>query len=337
MTEYFNNVTFANPEWFWLFLVIPFLVLWYVLKRHNQTPPVIISSLEGFKVKQGVLPKLKPLLFVLKMLGLSLLITAMARPRTVEVSENVQTERGIDIVLTIDVSASMLARDLKPNRLKALKKVAMEFVKNRPSDRIGLVIYAGESYTKIPVTSDKRLVLNALHSLDFKNGLKGGTAIGMGLATAVNGLKNSKAKSKVVILMTDGVNNAGFIDPYTAAELAAEYNIKVYTIGIGTNGMALSPVAILPNGQFQYARVEVKIDDELMTDIAKETGGQYFRATDNQKLQQIYQEINQMEKTELKSIIYKSYHEKYRPLLIIAGLLFLIEFLLRYSVFRSFV
>ncbi len=337
MTDYFHNITFANPGWFWLLLVIPPLVLWYILKRHQQTAPLKISSLNGFRTKQGLLPRLKPVLFVLKMLGLIFLITAMARPRTMEVSKKVETKNGIDIVLAVDISASMLARDLKPNRMEALKDVATNFVKGRPNDRIGVVVYAGAAYTKTPVTSDRRIVLNAIKSIRFEDDIKQGTAIGMGLATAINRLKDSKAKSKVIILMTDGVNNAGFIDPYTAAELAAKYHIKVYTIGLGTNGSALTPVGIYPNGQFQFARMPVQIDTKLLKTIAKETGGQYFRATDKDKLQQIYNEIDKMEKTKIKEYTYKSYTEKYKPLVIIAGIFFLFEFLLRYTIFRSFV
>ncbi len=337
MVDYFNDITFAHPGWFWGLLVIPFLVLWYVLKRHQQTPAVKISSLKGFQVKQGILPRLRPLLFAFRMLGLVLLITAMATPQTVEVSKRVETKNAIDIVLAIDVSASMLARDFTPNRLEATKEVAATFVKNRPNDRIGLVIYAGESYTKVPVTSDKRIVLNAIHNISYNGILKDGTAIGMGLATAINRLKNSEAKSKVVILMTDGVNNAGFIAPKTAAELAVKFGIKVYTIGVGSNGYASSPVAILPNGKFHFARVKVQIDEDLMKAIAQKTGGQYFRATDEHKLQQIYDEINKLEKTKVKEFTYTNYTDKYRPLVILGGIFLLLEFVLRYTLFRSFV
>lgn len=337
MVEYFNNITFEDPGWFWLFLLIPFLVIWYILKRHKQTAAVTISSLKGFKVKQGLLPRLKPVLFVLQMIGLVLLITAMAQPRKVEVTRTTDSKQGIDIVMAMDISGSMLAKDLKPDRLQALKSVAKKFVKGRPNDRIGLVIYAGESYTKTPVTSDKRIVMNALNDLEYDRDIEDGTAIGMGLSTAVNRLKDSKAESKVVILLTDGVNNTGYIDPETAAELAESYAIKVYTIGIGSNGTALTPVGIKPNGEFHYERVPVKIDDDLMKDIAQKTGGQYFRATDKNKLEQIYDEIDKMEKTDLEEHVYHSYTEKFRPLVILAGIIFLMEFLLRYTVFRSFV
>lgn len=239
--------------------------------------------------------------------------------------------------MSIDVSASMLAKDLVPNRLEALKKVASEFIQGRPNDRIGLVEYAGESYTKTPITSDKAIVLRSLRDIKYNTIIEGGTAIGMGLATSVNRLKDSQAKSKVIILLTDGVNNSGFIDPKIASELALEYGIKVYTIGLGTNGMALSPINVLPNGNFQYGRVKVEIDEALLQEISDVTGGAYFRATNNKKLKEIYNEINKLEKTEVEEFKYYNYEEKFRPLVLLAGFLLLFELLLRYTVFRSFV
>lgn len=337
MGEYFRDVVFENPGWFWLLLVIPILVVWYILNRNKQTAAVRISSLKGFKTKQGIIPRLKPILFIFQMLGLALLITAMARPRKMEVTKKAETKRGIDIVMAMDVSGSMLARDLKPDRLQALKEVATDFVGERPNDRIGLVIYAGESYTLTPVTSDRDIVLNALKGIEYDRDIEDGTAIGMGLSTAVNRLKDSDAESRVVILLTDGVNNTGYIDPHTATELAKRYHIKVYTIGLGTNGRALSPVAIKPNGEFQFERIPVEIDEELMKEIAKKTGGRYYRATDREKLREIYDEINKLEKSDIKEYTYRNYTEKFRPLLIVGGIFFLLEFLLRYTVFRSFV
>jgi Ca-activated chloride channel family protein len=333
----FEGIEFVNKEFFWLLLALPLAILWYVLKHNKQTAELKISSLKGFKITNSLLPKFRHLLFVLRLVALALLITALARPQSVDVSTKTKTTRGIDIVMAIDVSASMLAKDLSPNRLEALKKVAAEFIKGRPNDRIGLVEYAGESYTKTPITSDKAIVLRSLKSIKYNTIIEGGTAIGMGLATAVNRLKDSKATSKVIILLTDGVNNSGFIDPKIASELAVEYGIKTYTIGLGTNGMALSPVAILPNGSFQYGRIQVEIDEELLKEIAQVTGGKYFRATDNKKLEEIYEEINKLEKTEIEEFKYYNYEEKYRPLVILAILLLLIELLLRYTVFRSFV
>ena len=333
----FEGIEFANKDMFWLLLMLPLAVLWYIFKYKKQTAELKVSSLKGFKITSTWLPKAKHLLFVMRLLALSLLIVAIARPQSVDVSTKTKTTRGIDIVMAIDVSASMLAKDLSPNRLEALKDVASDFIKGRPNDRIGLVEYAGESYTKTPITSDKAIVLRSLNEIRYNTIIEGGTAIGMGLATSVNRLKDSKAKSKVIILLTDGVNNSGFIDPKIASELAVEYGIKVYTIGLGTNGMALSPVAILPNGDFQYARIQVEIDEILLKEIAKVTGGEYFRATDNKKLEEIYNEINKLEKTEVEEFKYSNYEELYRPLVLIAlGLLFF-EFLMRQTIFRSFV
>lgn len=332
-----QGITFENKIFFWLLLALPMAILWYVLKHKHQTAELKISSLKGFKAKQSWLPKLKHALFALRLIALALLITALARPRTSETKSKTKTTRGIDIVMAIDVSASMLAKDLRPNRLEALKDVASEFIKGRPNDRIGLVEYAGESYTKTPITSDKAIVLRSLDDIKYNTIIEGGTAIGMGLATSVNRLKDSKAKSKVIILLTDGVNNSGAINPTIASELAVEFGIKVYTIGLGTNGMALSPVAILPNGRFQYDRVQVEIDEELLKSIATATGGKYFRATNNQKLAEIYDEINKLEKTEIDEIKFTTYQEHFRPFVIAAMLLLLLEYVMRITVFRSFI
>ncbi len=332
-----EGIEFLNKELFWLLLALPIAVAWYVFKNKQQTATLKMSSLKGFKLTNSALPKLKHGLFVLRLLALALLITALARPRSVEVSTKTKTTKGIDILMAIDVSASMLAKDLKPNRLEALKNVASEFIAQRPNDRIGLVEYAGESYTKTPITSDKAVVLQSLKSIEYNTIIEGGTAIGMGLATAVNRLKDSKAKSKVIILLTDGVNNTGFIDPRTASELAVEYGIKTYTIGLGTNGMALSPVAVDRAGRFVYDRVQVEIDEALLKEIAKATGGEYFRATNNKKLEEIYGEINKLEKTEIEEFKFSNYDEKFRPLVLLAGLLLLVELALRFTVFRSFI
>lgn len=333
----FENFTFENPQFFWLFLLLPLAIAWYIWKRNKQLAALKISTIKGFKVSSSWLTKLRPLLFLFRLVALSLIITAMARPRTVDISTKTKTTKGIDIVMAIDVSASMLAKDLRPNRLEALKDVAAEFIKDRPNDRIGLVVYAGESFTKTPITSDKSIVLGAMNDVRYDNVLENGTAIGMGLATSVNRLKDSKAKSKVIILLTDGSNNAGFIDPKIASELAVEYGIKTYTIGLGTNGMALAPVAMMPNGTFQFGRVQVEIDEGLLKEIAKATGGKYFRATNNKKLEEIYKEIDKLEKTDVEEFKFYNYEEKFRSLVLLAGFLIFIEFLLRYTVFRSFI
>ncbi|AOZ98974.1 vWA domain-containing protein [Flavobacterium commune] len=331
------KITFLNPEFFWLFLLIPLAIIWLVLKRNQQSATLKVSSIKGFKTAPSLLAKLKPYLNVLRLLALSSLIVAMARPRTVDISNKTKTTKGIDIVMAVDVSGSMLAKDLKPNRMEALKRVAIDFVEQRPNDRIGLVVYASEAYTKTPVTSDKLIVEEAIASIKYDNVLKDGTGIGMGLATAVNRLKDSQAKSKVIILLTDGVNNAGFIEPETAADIAKQYGIKVYTIGIGTNGMAEFPYAIGPNGQFLFQMMKVEIDERLMRSIAQKTDGRYFRATSNSKLEEIYAEINKLETTEIEELKFYDYDEKYRAFVWLAGLLVLVEIGLRNTVYRSFI
>jgi Ca-activated chloride channel homolog len=331
------KITFLNPEFFWLFLLIPLAIVWLILKRNQQSATLKVSSVKGFRTKPSTMARLKPYLNVLRLLALASLIIAMARPRTVDISNRTKTTKGIDIVMAVDVSGSMLAKDLKPNRMEALKRVATDFVEQRPNDRIGLVVYASEAYTKTPVTSDKAIVEQAIQSIKYDNVLQDGTGIGMGLATAVNRLKDSKAKSKVIILLTDGVNNAGFIEPETAADIAKQYGIKVYTIGIGTNGMAEFPYAVTPSGQFLFKMMKVEIDERLMKSIASKTDGTYFRATSNSKLAEIYNEINKLETTEIQELKFYDYDEKYRPFVWLAGILLLIEIGLRNTVYRSFI
>ena len=227
-----NNFEFHNPEFLWLLILIPLTAVWFFFMRKKETAVLTVSNLKGFRTKNSILPKVKPLLAVIRLIALALLIVALARPRNVAVSKKIKANKGIDIVMAIDVSASMLAKDLKPNRLEALKVVATDFVNRRPNDRIGIVVYAGESFTQTPITSDKRITKRTISQIKWGQ-LDGGTAIGMGLGSAVNRLKDSEAKSKVIILLTDGVNNSGFVDPKTATELAKGLNIKVYTIGIG--------------------------------------------------------------------------------------------------------
>ena len=330
-----ENISFANPEFFWLLLLLPLAILWYFFKRNEQSASLKISSLKGFS-SASILPKLKPLLYIFRVLALAAIIVAMARPQTEDISTRTKTTKGIDIVMAIDVSSSMLARDLKPNRLSALKEVAADFIRQRPNDRIGLVAYAGEAFTKTPITSDKSIVLNSLREITYGQ-LNDGTAIGMGLATSVNRLKESKAISKIIILLTDGVNNSGFIEPQTAADLAIEYGIKSYTIGLGTNGNALSPIAYNADGSFRYGMRQVEIDEKLLQEIADVTGGKYFRATDNEKLEAIYDEINKLEKTEIEEFKYYKYEEKFRPWVLLAGALLLLEWVFRNTFFRSFI
>jgi len=332
-----SNFEFLNPEFLWLLILIPLLAVWYFLVRKKDAAVLTVPSIKGFKTKSSIISKLKPILGLLRLLALVAIIVALARPRNVSVSKKTKSNKGIDIVMAIDVSASMLARDLKPNRLEALKKVAVDFVDRRPNDRIGIVVYAGESFTQTPITSDKGIVKRTISSLQWGQ-LDGGTAIGMGLGSGVNRLKESKAKSKVIILLTDGVNNSGNIDPRTATELAKELGIKVYTIGIGTNGMADFPWSKDPRtGLLNFRKQQVEIDEALLKDIAKETNGKYFRATDNETLKEIYNEIDKLEKTKIEEFKYYNYQEMYRDLVFLALGFLLLEFLLRNTLFKSFI
>jgi Ca-activated chloride channel homolog len=332
-----KELSFLHPAFLFLLLLLPVVFAWHFWQKDKQSPALKMSSLSGFNNSSTILSKLKPYLFVLRILALSFIIIALARPRTANISDQTKSTRGIDIVMAIDVSGSMLAKDLKPNRLEALKKVAYSFAESRTNDRLGIVVYAAESYTKTPVTSDKAIILESINDIQFDNIIQDGTGIGMGLSTAINRLKESKAKSKVIILLTDGVNNAGFIEPETAAQIASKYNIKVYTIGIGTNGNAPFPYGYSPTGEIMYKLMPVEIDEKVMRNIAKNTGGKYFRATDNQSLKEIYKSIDLLEKTEIKELKFYDYDELFRPFVIIAGLLLLLEFILKNTVFKSFI
>lgn len=331
-----REITFVNPQFFLLFLLLPLLVVWQWFWRKKETPSVLFSSLQGIQGIQTWRTQFRFILFVLRLLAISFLIIALARPRSSSEISKTKVTEGIDIILAIDVSESMLAMDLKPNRIEALKRVASQFIRDRVSDRIGIVVYSGESYTKVPATTDKNIVLQSLS--EIKHGeIEDGTAIGMGLGTAINRLKDSKTKSKVIILMTDGVNNTGVIDPLSASELAKQYGIRVYTIGIGTNGKALSPIAYNPDGSWQYGMVPVEIDEKLLTQIAQTTGGHYFRATDNRKLVQIYTEIDKLEKSKIEELKYYQYQEKFRLWAFLALVCIVGEFALRHTIFRGFV
>ena len=331
------KIQFLNPEFLWILIVVPIAITWFIFKKNKLNNSISIPNTSALLSQSSILPKLKPFLNILRIFSLIFIIIALARPQIIDVSTKVKNNQGIDIVMAIDVSASMLAKDLKPNRLEALKNVASNFILDRTNDRIGLVEYAGESYTKTPITSDKNIIIKSLKEINYNTIIEGGTAIGMGLATSVNRIKDSKAKSKVIILLTDGVNNAGFIDPNTAAELAIEYGIKIYTIGIGTNGMALSPVGVDNNGKFSYAKIQVEIDEDLLIEIAEITGGKYFRATDNKKLQEIYGEINKLEKSDIEEIKYYNHEEKYRLYILLAIIFLTTELILKYTLFRSFI
>lgn len=327
MTDYF-----ANPGFLYLLLVLVPMIVWYVLKQREANTSIQTSTLEGFK-KSSITYKhiLRHFLFGFRVIAIGLLIVVLARPQSQNNWQNVTTE-GIDIVMSLDISGSMLAQDLKPDRLEAAKDVASEFIAGRPNDRIGLVVYSGESFTQCPLTTDHAVLINLFK--DVKSGMiEDGTAIGMGLANAVNRLKDSKAISKVIILLTDGVNNQGSISPVTAAEIAQTYGIRVYTIGVGTNGTAPYPFKTAFGLQFQ--NIEVKIDEPTLKEIAQITGGQYFRATDNKKLKEIYNEIDLLEKSKISVKEYSKKKEEFLPFALLACLIFLIEIVLRYTLLKS--
>lgn len=328
----FENIEFANPKLLWLLLIVPAAIVWYVLRHKKQEASVRFSDLSGFaKLPKTWKAYLRHLLFALKVAALALLIVALARPQSSSTNKKSNIE-GIDIVMAMDVSGSMLARDLKPDRLTAAKEVASEFVEGRPGDRMGLVIFSGESFTQVPLTTDHGVMLNML--AEMKNGLiDDGTAIGDGLATAISRLKDSDAISKVIILLTDGVNNSGSVDPYTAAEMAKLFGIRVYTIGVGSYGTAPYPVQTPFGTQIQQMKVE--IDEKLLQNIANSTDGKYFRATSTQKLDEVYQEIDKLERSKIEVTEFSRLHEEFYPLVAWALALLLLEFLLRKTIFRT--
>lgn len=327
-----SNITFLHPYFFWLLLIVPLYIAWYVWKQKSLQASLQISSIKGF-AKAPVSKKvyLRHLLFALRVLTIILLIVVLARPQSSNRFHNETTE-GIDIMMALDISGSMRAEDFKPNRLEAAKDVASQFIKGRDNDKIGMVIYAAESFTQCPLTTDHNVLQNLLRDINFGM-LEDGTAIGMGLATAVQRIKDSEAKSKVVILLTDGENNSGAIAPRTAAEIAKTFGVRVYTIGVGTIGTAPVPIETVYGKKYQ--QVEVKIDEQLLQDIADMTDGKYFRATDKNKLAQIYEEIDQLEKTKIEVREYTKRSEEYLPFALLAGLFLLLEVFLRNTVFRN--
>lgn len=327
-----ESITFLHPGYFWLLLVIPVYVAWYIWKRRTLNATIQISTLSPFDgVPQSWKSYLRHLPMVLRMLALVAVVAVIARPQSSNSFRDEKTE-GIDIVMAVDISGSMQAIDFKPNRLEAAKEVGIQFVSNRPNDNIGLVIFAGESFTQCPLTTDHAALTNLFN--DVKLGmLEDGTAIGMGLATSVSRIKESKAKSKVIILLTDGCNNRGDITPQKAAEIAQTFGVRVYTIGVGTRGTAQVPVQTAFG--VQYVDQEVKIDEELLTQIADMTGGKYFRATNKSSLKSIYEEIDQMEKTILDVREFTKKTEEYLPFAIAAMLLLLLEVVLRNTILRT--
>ena len=329
----FGIDTWANPEFFWLLLLLPLLTVWYWFRYKKRNAELRVSGLEAFSgVPVTTKVWLTHSLFLLRLLALALLIVALARPQAVSSKQNIHIE-GIDIVLALDVSSSMLARDFKPDRLEAAKEVAKEFISKRPDDRIGLVIFSGEAFTQVPLTTDHNMIINLFK--EVKSGMiEDGTAIGDGLATAVSRLEESKAISKVIILLTDGVNNSGSVDPLSAAEIAKMFGIRVYTIGVGSRGYAPYPVQD-QFGRTHMQQMEVQIDEDLLKKIAVETGGKYFRAENNEKLRQIYDEIDKMEKSKIDVQEFKRKYEKFLPFALAAAIIFMVEMLLRYVYFRK--
>ncbi|MEG1718166.1 MAG: VWA domain-containing protein [Bacteroidales bacterium] len=327
-----NNITFANPHFLWLLVIIPFLIYWFIAKE-KKTHSFMHFSHCGFKteIRKTWKRRMYPLLYVLRILAIISIIVALARPQS-KMKNSTQNIEGIDIVMAMDISGSMLAEDFHPNRLESAKEVAKEFIQARENDRIAVVAFSGEAYTQCPLTIDKDILTNRLKEL--KSGLiADGTALGDGLAVSLNRVRNSNTKSKIIILLTDGVNNMGSIDPLSAADMANLYGIRIYTIGVGTIGTAPYPYQT-PFG-IQYQNVEVQIDETLLDNIAQNTGGKYFRATNQDKLKKIFSEIDQLEKTKIEVMSFEHSSEEYKPLLWVALLFLGLELICRMFVFKT--
>lgn len=334
MLSYFSDIQFAEKHWFWLFLILPVMIIWYLVKLKTYEGEFQFSSFNLFHgIKSSLKAKFRHVLFVLRLAAISFLILAIARPQSRSSWKDVKTE-GIDIVVSLDVSLSMLAKDFKPNRLEVAKEVLGDFVDARPNDKIGLVIFGGEAFTQCPLTTDHKIIKNMFKDIEAGM-LDQGTAIGLGLADGVARVKDSKAKSKVVILISDGVSNVGEIAPLTAAEIAKTFAVRVYCIGVGSKGKALQPVALYPNGEMEYDYVDVDIDEVTMTQISKMTGGKYFRATDRESLEKTYKEIDELEKTIISEKSFTNKAEHFLPLAIAAAICLLLEFLLKRFVFKA--
>lgn len=332
--DFFADIHFFNKQAFYLFLSFPVFIAWYIWRNKKQEAEFNFSDTGTLAtLKSSVRVKFRHSLFILRLICFSAIIFIIARPQSRTSWKNVKAE-GIDIVLCMDVSHSMLAKDFDPNRLEAAKEVAQEFIDSRPTDRIGLVVFSGEAFTQCPLTTDHGILKNIIS--DIRTGqLADGTAIGVGLADAVARVKDSKAKSKVVILLSDGVSNVGEIAPLTAGEIAKTFGVRIYTVGVGTRGKAYTPVYIYPNGHIEFDYVDVEIDEEVMTQIASSTGGKYFRATDNKSLKKVYSEIDKMEKTVINEQSFSNKAERFFLFACIAAIALLLEFLLRYTIFRT--
>ena len=325
---------FAKPIFLWLFLLYIPLIVWYILKNKKSDAAVRISSVSAFsKLPTSYKVYLKHFLFVVRLAALGCVIIILCRPQTHDSWESSKTE-GTDIVISLDVSTSMFARDFNPDRFEAAKEVASKFINGRESDNIGIVIFAGESFTLVPMTTDKAVLVNYIK--EIKMGMReDGTASGDGLATAINRIKDGKAKSKSIILLTDGSNNTGVVAPLTAADIAAKYGIKVYTIGVGTTGSALFSVGVNVYGKVEYQQLPVVIDEATLKNIANKTGGKYFRATSKHVLKEIFTEIDKLEKTELDVRKYNQTEDNYMPWALLLLALLLIDIIARHTVLRN--
>jgi len=329
-----GNLRFAHPDYLYLLLLLIPAVIWYIYRHNRLQGDIRVSEVSPFRqIKQGPRLILRHVPFILQMMAIGLLLVVLARPQSTNRWEN-ETVEGIDIMLALDISGSMLAGDFSPNRIEASKDVATEFVSGRENDRIGLVLFGGESFTQCPLTTDHTVLINLLHDINVGVIEDQSTAIGLGLANAVKRLKDSNARSKVVILVTDGVNNAGSIDPLTAAEIAKTFGIRVYTIGVGTRGTAPYPVRDA-FGNIFYQQMKVEIDEDILRQISSMTHGEYFRATSNQKLKEIYAQIDRMEKTKIDVKQYSRKHEEYRIFAVFALVLVVLEILLHNTLLRT--
>jgi Ca-activated chloride channel homolog len=330
--DWYQHISFAYPAYFGLLVLIPVMIYWYLRKTRPGQGALIVSTIKNFSGPRSWKNVFRHVPFILRILITVSITIALARPQISYDEQQVNGE-GIDIVLCLDISGSMLAQDFTPNRMEAAKNVASDFIDNRPADRIGLVIFSGESFTMCPLTSDRNVLKSQLYNV-HSGLLEDGTAIGSGLATGVDRLRASQSKSKVIILLTDGENNGGLIDPNTAKEIAKSVGVRVYTIGVGTEGFAPMPVQTASGIVMQ--KEKVSIDEKLLTQIANETGGKYFRATDNESLKNIYTEIDKMEKSKVEITALKRYTEQFFPFALAAAALLLLELILRFTLFKKF-
>jgi Ca-activated chloride channel family protein len=330
--DWISNIHFAKPWFFALFAVLPLLIYFYLRPPVRMQGSMLVSGVKAFGNGRTWRTLLRHILFIFRMLAISCIIIALARPQTGS-EQQLTSGEGIDIVFCLDISGSMLAQDFSPNRMEAAKQVVSEFIDNRPTDRMGLVIFSGESFTMCPLTTDHAVLKSQLYNVQ-SGLLEDGTAIGSGLATGVERLRSSVSKSKVIILLTDGENNGGLVDPNSAKEIAKSYGVRVYTVGVGTEGFA--PVPVQTSSGVIMQREKVSIDEKLLTQIANETGGKYFRATDNESLGTIYKDIDRLEKSKFQVTTFTHYTEKFFPFILAAVMFLVLEWILRFTLFRKF-